>query len=163
CRCLRAARGTGAGPDPAQPAPRPGGSGMTVRALLGAATIAAWIVLAGCAAQKSDSEGALKPATSTSGEEGADRVRARVHTELAASYFELGNLPVALEEGKEALRADGSFGPAHNVMALVYAALKEDRLAEEGFRRALQLNPFDSDANHNYGQFLCQRKREEEG
>jgi len=25
------------------------------------------------------------------------------------------------------------------------------------------LNQFDSDANHNYGQFLCQRKREEEG
>ena len=66
----------------------------------------------------------------------ADRVRARVHTELAASYFELGNIPVALEEAKEALRADANYGPAHNVMGLVYAQLKEDRLAEESFRRA---------------------------
>jgi type IV pilus assembly protein PilF len=48
-------------------------------------------------------------------------------------------------------------------MGLVYATLKDDRSAEESFRRALQINALDSDANHNYGQFLCQRKREQEG
>ena len=128
------------------------------------ALLAAWAVLAGCAAQQSGDDSALKRgASSATGEETADRVRARVHTELASSYFELGNLPVALEEAKEALRSEANYGPAHNVLGLVYSSLKEDRLAEESFRRALQINQFDSDANHNYGQFLCQRKREEEG
>jgi len=123
----------------------------------------AWAAVAGCAGQGSTSDSALKPALPTTGAESADRVRARVHTELAASYFELGNMSVALEEAKEALRSEPNFGPAHNVLGLVYGALKEDRLAEESFQRALRINQFDSDANHNYGQFLCQRGREEEG
>ena len=136
---------------------------MTGRGVLSVVLLAACAALAGCAAQQRTSEGALKPTASAAGEETPDRLRARVHTELASSYFELGNIPVALEEAKEALRSDANYGPAHNVLALVYATLKEDRLAEESFRRAVQINQFDSDANHNYGQFLCQRKREEEG
>lgn len=126
--------------------------------------VVASAVLAGCAAQGGNTtDAALKPSTTPMGEETADRARARVHTELAANYFDLGNIPVALEEAKEAVRADPNFGPAHNVQGLVYGALKEDQLAEESFQRALRINPFDSDANHNYGQFLCQRGREEEG
>ena len=134
-------------------------TGTTLRFLIAVA----WTALAGCAAQGGSTDSALKPSTAPIGEESADRMRARVHTELASSYFELGNMSVALEEAKEAVRSDGNYGPAHNVSGLVYGALKEDRLAEESFQRALRLNQFDSDANHNYGQFLCQRGREEEG
>jgi type IV pilus assembly protein PilF len=36
-------------------------------------------------------------------------------------------------------------------------------MAEESFRQALRINARDSDANNNYGTFLCQRKREAEG
>ena len=70
---------------------------------------------------------------------------------------------VALEEVGIALRADPNYGPAHNVAGLVYGRLKEDRLAQQSFERALRINPLDSDANNNYGLFLCQRQREEEG
>jgi type IV pilus assembly protein PilF len=136
---------------------------MRLRTVIGLAIAVVWVALTGCVTQRSDSGSGLKPSNSTMGDEAPDRLRARVHTELASSYFELGNIPVALEETKEALRADANYGPAHNIMGLLYATLKEDRLAEESFRRALQLNPLDSDANHNYGQFLCQRKREDEG
>jgi len=134
-----------------------------IRMSRGVLIVVASAVLGGCAAQGGKTDSALKPSTTPMGEESAERVRARVHTELAANYFELGNMPVALDEAKEAMRADPNFGPAHNVLGLVYGALKEDRLAEDSFRRALQINEFDSDANHNYGQFLCQRGREEEG
>ena len=134
---------------------------MTARTLPALAIAAVLTALPGCVAQRGDSS--LKPSSPTMGDESQERVRARVHTELASNYFELGNIPVALEEAKEALRADGSYGPAHNIMGLVYATLKDDRSAEESFRRALQINSLDSDANHNYGQFLCQRKREQEG
>ena len=116
----------------------------------------------GCGTPGESDPGALKP-TSTMGEEAADRTRARVHTELAAGYYELGNMSVAIEEVKEALRSDVNYGPAYNVAGLIYGALNEDRLAEENFKRALAINQSDPDANHNYGQFLCQRKREEEG
>jgi type IV pilus assembly protein PilF len=118
----------------------------------------AWLLFAGCASHPTEDSGvgsATAPAPDTSA-----RTRARVHTELAASYFELGNMAVALQEIKEALRADPGYGPANNVAGLVYAQLKEDRLAEESFQTALQINPSDADAHNNYGRFLCDRKQE---
>src|SRR5688572_27076193 len=117
----------------------------------------------GACAEQGVSESTLKPESSTMGEESVERTRARVHTELAAGYFELGNMAVALDDVKEALRSDSNYGPAHHVAGLTSGALKDDRVAEDSVRKALQMNPADADANHNYGQFLCQRKREEEG
>ena len=131
---------------------------MSVRGYLCAALLA---LAAGCATEQQTS--AYKPEASTMGEEPEARTRARIHTELASGYFELGNLGVALEEANEAMRADPTYGPAYNVSALIHADLKEDRLAEQQFERALRLNPVDSDANNNYGLYLCQRKREEDG
>jgi type IV pilus assembly protein PilF len=43
---------------------------------------------------------------------------------------------------------------------LVYMELRENRLAEQSFERALSIAPNDADINHNYGVFLCQTKRE---
>ncbi|HSC95126.1 MAG TPA: type IV pilus biogenesis/stability protein PilW [Burkholderiales bacterium] len=125
------------------------------------AAVAACLVLSACATEPADESG-LRPTIPTTGNESDARMRARIHTELAANYFEIGNVGVALEEIKEALRADANYGPAHNVAGLVYAQLKEDRLAEESFERALSINPSDPDAHHNYGMFLCQRKQEKE-
>jgi type IV pilus assembly protein PilF len=119
------------------------------------------LIVAGCASQPSALE--LKPATDTTGTEGDERTRARLRTELAGGYFERGNMNVALEEVNLALRADPGYGPAYNVAGLIYMALREDRLAEQNFTQALRINSQDSDANHNYGWFLCQRKREQEG
>ena len=101
-------------------------------------------------------------ATSTTGAETEARTRARVHNELAAGYFELGNMGVALEEVQEALRSDPTYGPAYNVAGLIYTELKQERLAQENFQQALRINPLDSDANNNYGRVLCDHKREEE-
>jgi len=124
-------------------------------------TVMALIVLAGCATQPTEPE--VKPMVSTTGAETDQQTRARVHTELAAGYYGLGNMGVALEEVRIAMSADPGYGPAHNVAGLVYAELKEDRLAQQSFETALRINPLDPDANNNYGQYLCQRKREAEG
>jgi type IV pilus assembly protein PilF len=115
----------------------------------------------GCATQPSSDSG-LNPENPTTGEVAQERSRARIHTELAAGYMEMGNLGVALEEIKEAHRSDPAYGAAYSVGGLIYAALKEDRLAEQSFQRALAINSNDHDANHNYGSFLCDRKREAE-
>ena len=104
----------------------------------------------------------LKPAVTTTGTEDQVRDRARIHTELASSYFELGSMGVALEEVRAALKADPSYGPAYNVAGLIYAELKQDKLAQENFQQALRIDPLDSDANNNYGRFLCERKRVDE-
>jgi type IV pilus assembly protein PilF len=88
--------------------------------------------------------------------------RARIHTELGAAYFGIGQMSVAVQELKAAISADPDYGPAHTQLGLVYMTLKEDTLAEQSFERALKIDPDDSSANNNYGLFLCQRKREKE-
>src|SRR4030095_10223190 len=91
-RSLRPTGRTGARQDQAQSAPAGGGSTMiqTVGRFAGAL---AWILVAGCASQQGP-ETALQPEVSTPREEAPDRLRARIHTELAAGYFELGNMSV---------------------------------------------------------------------
>lgn len=116
------------------------------------------LLSAGCAVQPPQPE--VRPDRDTTGGEPDQTARARIHTELAAGYFELGNMSVALEEAQIALRADPGYSPAHNVAGLIYSSLKEDRLAEQSFQGALRLNALDSDANNNYGWFLCQTGRE---
>ena len=120
---------------------------------------AACLAISACATQRADDSALNSPVSPTTGEEKQERARARIHTELAASYYDLGNMGVALEEVKEALGADPTYGPAYNVAALIYARLKEDRLAEQSFQRALSINPSDYDTLNNYGSFLCDRKQ----
>lgn len=93
---------------------------------------------------------------------GAPRERARIHTELGAAYYEIGNIAVALEELRIAISADSAYAPAHTVLGLVQMDLKENGQAQASFQRALQLAPSDPDANHNYAWFLCQTGREEQ-
>jgi type IV pilus assembly protein PilF len=121
-----------------------------------------FFLVAGCVTQSNMPE-VQQAASSTSDTDDSARGRARIHTDLAANYLEVGNLGVALEEAGIAQRADPSYAPAYNVAGLVYIELKDDRMAEESFRQALRINARDSDANNNYGTFLCQRKREAEG
>lgn len=103
------------------------------------------------------------------GEDSRDRVtasdqsdaskRARVRMELAGAYFGRGQLEDALDQVKMAIQADASLSEAFNLRGLIYASLGDDKLAEESFRRALQINARDADAMQNFGWYLCQRKR----
>jgi type IV pilus assembly protein PilF len=116
------------------------------------------LLLAGCAGDP----GPTRESGQIVGEVGEPRNRARLHTELAALYFGRGNMNVALEELRAAVRADSNYAPAHSMFGLVYMELKENRLAEDSFERALRLSPNEPDINHNYGWFLCHSKRESE-
>ncbi|MFN3494586.1 MAG: tetratricopeptide repeat protein, partial [Hydrogenophaga sp.] len=52
-----------------------------------------------------------------------------------------------------------AYGPAYVLRGLVYMRLNNNVLAEDSFKRALQINPRDPDALHNYGWFSCQLGR----
>jgi type IV pilus assembly protein PilF len=123
-------------------------------------TIAAGLLLfaCGCTTSGSDPASYAPKAEVESGE----LTRARLHTELAAGYLELGNYGVALQEAGEALKSDSNYAAAYSVLGLVYMELRDDKAAETNFQRALRISPQDSDINNNYGWFLCQRKREQE-
>lgn len=88
--------------------------------------------------------------------------RAQIHTELGAAYFGRDQMGVALAELNEAVRLNSNYAPAYNILGLVYMALREDAKAEESFRRSLSLDGTSSDAQNNYGWFLCQHDKSEE-
>jgi type IV pilus assembly protein PilF len=88
---------------------------------------------------------------------------ARVRTALGADYYQRKQYAVALQELAKAMEADSGYSPAYNVRALVHIALLDDKEAEDDFRRAVDLDPRNSDAHDNYGWFLCDRGREREG
>lgn len=121
-------------------------------------------LLAGCESLPGlSSPGSVEGTVSTgtvSGEVGDPRNRARVHTELAALYFQRGNMAVALEELRIATASDPNFATAHSIFGLVYMELREPKMAQQSFERAIRLAPNDPDINHNYGRFLCQSGRE---
>jgi len=117
------------------------------------------LLLAGCASQ---SEAPTVETGTIVGEVGDPRNRARVHTDLAAAYYERGSMAIALEELRVATAADANYPPAHSMLGLVYMELRENQLAEASFERALRLSPSDPDINHNYGWFLCNTSREKE-
>jgi type IV pilus assembly protein PilF len=101
-------------------------------------------------------------ACSTTADKAQELKSAKVHTELAGLYYQRAQYGVALEELNNALKADQDYAPAYSVRGLVHMALREDKDAEEDFKRSLRLDNTDSDTHNNYGWFLCQRGRENE-
>lgn len=94
----------------------------------------------------------VKPVTKASPEN-----RAKIHTELAALYYQQGSLKTALAEIDSALRIDADFAPAYDMRGLVYMQLGENRKAANDFQRAISLAPSDPDLRNNYGLFLCEQ------
>lgn len=114
------------------------------------------LLLSGCASNGGGSDGTPVEATSHS------QSVAKIHTELAAAYFERKQYGIALQEIDVALQAESRYAPAFSTRALVRMELHEDDRADEDFRRSLQLDSDDSGTHNNYGWFLCKRGHEKE-
>jgi type IV pilus assembly protein PilF len=112
----------------------------------------------GCTATPPATEPPPRERTTESDQTDADR-RARVRMELASGYYARGQLETALDEVKLALAVKPELPDAYNLRGLIYQSLGDDKLAEENYKRALQLSPRDPDIMHNYGWFLCQTRR----
>ena len=120
-------------------------------------------LLVGCAATGgAGSTTTATPDRITASDESDATKRARVRLELASAYFGRGMMTTALDEVKLAIAADPNVSAAFNLRGLIYASLGDEKLAEESFRRALQLDARDADAMQNYGWYMCQRQRYDE-
>jgi len=113
--------------------------------------------LAGCASA---------PSNGSIGDNSQNMTRAeaiaKVHTELAAAYYQRHQYSVSLQEIATALQYQSDYAQAYNVRGLVHMQLMEDRQAEQDFLHSLRLDPHSSETQNNYGWFLCQRGREQE-
>ncbi|WP_280155630.1 type IV pilus biogenesis/stability protein PilW [Piscinibacter sp. XHJ-5] len=133
-----------------------------------AALTTACILLVACAAVPGRQAATVTPAAGetrdriTASDEPESSKRSRVRLELASAYFGRGQLTTALDEVKLALAADPTNVAALNLRGLIYGSLGDHQLAEESFRRALQIDARDADSMQNFGWYLCQRKRFDE-
>jgi type IV pilus assembly protein PilF len=119
------------------------------------------LALAGCASPPAGDVGSSRDIL-TESDEPESRKRARIRMELAVGYFEQGQTNVALDELKQVIASDPAFPDAYNLRGLIYMRLNDMRQAEDSFRRAVTLNPRDSNVQHNYGWLLCQQGRYDE-
>ena len=104
----------------------------------------------------------LKPSGNEGYGESKLTARARAHADLGAAYYQQNKLEVALDEFNHAIHIDPKYGQAYNGLGLVYAALGEDAKADANFKKALEVQPGNSESHNNYGSFLCARKRYDE-
>ena len=113
--------------------------------------------LSGCAGHTSGAGGETDLVTDS--DEPDSSKRARIRLELAVGYFDKGQTTVALDELKQSINANPNLFEAYNLRGLIYMRLNDVSLAEESFRRALNINPKAANVQHNYGWLLCQQSR----
>ena len=95
------------------------------------------------------------------------QAQARVHAELAARYYQAGQVAVAVQEAQIALDSDAGYVPGHTLLALIYAQLRQNAQADAHFRQALSLSEAQrlptSDLRNSYAWYLCQTDRMAQG
>jgi type IV pilus assembly protein PilF len=125
--------------------------------------LAGTLALAGCASKPSTPPQPPPPDTSPiKAQEATPQQRAAIRTELAAGYYERGQMDVALEELGAAKALDPAYPKLYNIYGLVYAMLGDRDKAEESFRQAIALAPTDSEIRANWGAYLCATGRARE-
>jgi type IV pilus assembly protein PilF len=90
--------------------------------------------------------------------------RAGIWLQLAIGYYQNGQYDTALDEIKKAIAASPDMADLYGMRGLIYSAMgNQVPLADENFQRALRLAPNDPETSNNYGSFLCQNGRMEQG
>lgn len=87
---------------------------------------------------------------------------ADLNMRLGVAYFQKGDYETALEKLQKSLQQDPNLATTHNAIALLYQVLGEDELADKHFKRALRIDSKYSEAQNNYGVFLCDQDRYKE-
>lgn len=91
-----------------------------------------------------------------------DQKAAGINVQLGISYLNEGKLELANAKLERALKEDPDSALGHWSYALLQQRLGNNASAEEHFRKAIELDPKDSMAHNNYGNFLCDHDRLEE-
>jgi type IV pilus assembly protein PilF len=87
---------------------------------------------------------------------------ARIHADRGTSYYQQGQMIIALNEFMKSIELDKNYSAGYNGLAMTYAAMNEDAQAELNFKKSIALDAKNSEALNNYGSFLCSRNRVDE-
>lgn len=85
---------------------------------------------------------------------------AKINSDLALQYLQVGQLKIAKEKIDKALIENPNSDEVANVAGLISIRLNKDDDAEDFFNKSLSINPNSGSALNNYGVFLLQNKYE---
>jgi len=88
--------------------------------------------------------------------------KAKKFTEVGVEYFKSGDNVSALSWLQKAIAYDSNYGHAYSVLGTVFQTDKENVLAEEYYKKSVQIDPDSAMFHNNYGAFLFQQKRYQE-
>jgi type IV pilus assembly protein PilF len=129
---------------------------------LAALALACAAALGGCKTTTTVTQTSDPGQTSGASNEGDPHRRAAVRLQLAAGYYQKGQLDVAIKEATDATQIDPNLAAAFGLLGLIHMDLQQNPQAESNFRHALELDPKDPELNNNFGWFLCRSRRERE-
>lgn len=148
------------------------------RLLQNAVLLCGTLVLSACVTTRTDEIGAVK-STSATKEVSQDkgparpaselnattpaRTKSKIHTELGMEYLRNGRPGVALDEAKEAIRFDPTYGTAHLLMGMIYESLEQFSQARSAYEEAVRQGPGDPEINDRFGLFQCRHGQPADG
>ncbi|MBL1259182.1 MAG: type IV pilus biogenesis/stability protein PilW [Thiotrichaceae bacterium] len=103
----------------------------------------------------------LAACTSSSTRKPDTESSAEINARLGLAYMQQGNLDIALERLKRAIKQNPEQATAHHYIAELYRQLKSPDDARLHYQLALKLTPEDFSLHNNYGVFLCGQKNYE--
>lgn len=89
--------------------------------------------------------------------------KAQMNLEMGSRYLELGMLDIAKTKLETALSLDSSNPEIHNALAIFYERVHDNEQAEQHYQTAQRKNPDNLDIQNNYGRFLCQHGKYQQG
>jgi len=92
-----------------------------------------------------------------------DKKAANYNADLGVRYLQKGRLKLANEKLLKALEQDPRSAKTNHYYALLQQRLKQNTKAGLYFAKAAQYAPKDSEIQNNYGQFLCENNRPQQG
>lgn len=104
--------------------------------------------------------GLLQACVTVDPSKGKNLKASAVNVQLGIGYLQQNNLDLASEKLTKALRQDPKSAAAHNAYAILQDRLLQADKAEFHYKKATTLDPKNSQANNNYGAFLCRNGRE---
>jgi type IV pilus assembly protein PilF len=81
--------------------------------------------------------------------------RALVRLQLAADYYQNGQLQTAIDTAQMAAQLDPSSGQTFGLLGLMYMDAGQTQKAQESFDRALSIDGGNPELQNNYGWYLC--------
>lgn len=106
---------------------------------------------------------ALTACAGMGGASAKNKESADVHLQLGVRYMGMNKLELAKENLLVALKKDPDNVKVHNALAFLYEKINLYDEANDHYETGLKLAPDDLGAQNNYGRFLCERGKYEEG